>query len=159
MGEDFGYVNFYYGVSACVGRRVMAYGEPGTIVKDFGNYIGVVLDANPAAPPARYHPTDGIVYGDVVSYTPPKLSVRQAEAKRQYQEYLDADYGHDFHVWLGIDKPSVEYDHHGKCRMYRTGNAWKLSIYGEWCKTLKAAKASYKEALYKARREDAGYGT
>jgi hypothetical protein len=40
---SFEYVNFHYGVNACVGRRVVAYGEPGTIVKDLGHYIGVVL--------------------------------------------------------------------------------------------------------------------
>lgn len=63
---SFEYVNFHYGVNACVGRRVVAYGEPGTIVKDFGHYIGVVLDSAPHSSPGRYHPTDGIVYG-----TPP----------------------------------------------------------------------------------------
>lgn len=29
---SFEYINSQYGVNACVGRRVVAYGEPGTIV-------------------------------------------------------------------------------------------------------------------------------
>lgn len=29
---NFEYVNEYYGVNSCFGRRVVAYGEPGTVV-------------------------------------------------------------------------------------------------------------------------------
>lgn len=154
MSTDFGYVNFHYGVNACVGRRVVAYGEPGTIVRDFGQYIGVVLDTAPHSAPERYHPTDGIVYGDVVDYEPPKLNARKHQAKRNYQEFQDADCGYDFHDWLGIDKPRVDYSN-GKWRMYRIGNPWDISIYGEWCDTKKAAKASYKEALRKSKERAA----
>lgn len=149
--SNFEYVNQYYGVSACVGRRVVAYGEPGTIVKDYGQYIGIVLDTAPHALPERYHPTDGIEYGDVVEYVLPKLSARKYEAKRKFQEYLDADSGHDFHEWLGINRPEVEYDRNGNCRMYRLGNYRDASVYGEWKPTKKEAKASYKEALRKYR--------
>ncbi|QTP13418.1 hypothetical protein [Serratia symbiotica] len=38
----FDHINTHYGVNACIGRRVIAYGKPGTIVKDFGHYIGIV---------------------------------------------------------------------------------------------------------------------
>ncbi|NDO80151.1 hypothetical protein CJP72_04985 [Citrobacter sp. NCU1] len=144
---SFEYINFQYGVTACVGRRVIAYGEHGTIVKDFGHYIGVVLDTAPHSSPERYHPTDGIVYGDVVDYEPPKISARKHKAKCNYQEYLDADCGYEFHEWLGINKPCVDYDHKGNCRMYRIGNYRDVSIYGEWKPTKKEAKASYKEKL------------
>lgn len=150
MNEDFGYVNFHYGVNACVGRRVVAYGKPGTIVKDYGHYIGVVLDSAPHDSPGRYHPTDGIIYGEVVDYKPPKLNSRKRTAKRNYQEFQDADCGYDFHEWLGIDKPRVDYDN-GKFRMYRISYDWKPSIYGEWRDTQKAAKASYKDALRKSK--------
>lgn len=149
--STFDYINHHYGVNACVGRRVIAYGRPGTIVRDFGNYIGIVLDATPYADPESYHPTDGIEYGDVVDYVPPKLTGRQQAAKCNYQEYLDADYGHDFAEWLGINVPQVEYNGRGECRMSRLGNYRDSSIYGEWCKTKKAAKASYKDALKKYR--------
>lgn len=147
--SNFEYVNQYYGVSACVGRRVVAYGEPGTIVKDYGQYIGIVLDTAPHASPERYHPTDGIEYGDVVDYEPPSMNARQYQAKRNYQEFLDADCGYEFHEFLGIEKPLIDYAYNGKCRMYRIGNYRNASIYGEWKPTKKEAKASYKEALRK----------
>lgn len=144
---SFEYVNFHYGVNACVGRRVVAYGEPGTIVKDFGHYIGVVLDSAPQSSPDRYHPTDGIVYGEVVDYVPPKMSARQRKARSKYQDFQDSECGNDFHEWLGINKPRVDYDRNGNCRMYRIGDYRDVSIYGEWRKTKKQAKASYKDAL------------
>ena len=144
---SFEYVNEYYGVNACVGRRVVAYGESGTIVRDFGQYIGIVLDTAPHSVPDRYHPVDGIVYGEVVNYEPPKYTARQHKAKSNYQDFQYAECGYDFHEWLGINKPRVDYDRNGNCRMYRFGNYRDVSIYGEWCKTKKAAKASYKAAL------------
>lgn len=151
---SFEYVNEHYGVNACVGRRVVAYGEPGTIVRDFGQYIGIVLDTAPHAAPERYHPIDGIVYGEVVDYEPPKMNARKYAAKRNYQEFQDADCGYDFHEWLGINKPRVDYDHYGNCRMYRIGNYRDVSIYGEWCKTKKYAKASYKAKLRESKGAD-----
>lgn len=146
----FEYVNKHYGVSACVGRRVIAYGEPGTIVKDFGYYIGIVLDTSPHAAPERYHPLDGIEYGDVVEYEPPKLNARQYASKRNYNEYLDADSGQNFAEWLGIYVPEFEYHTMaGKslCRMFRRGPYGARDVQGNWCSTQKAAKASYKQAL------------
>lgn len=153
MSENFEYVNQHYGVNACVGRRVVAYGCAGTITKDFGQYIGIVLDTAPHSAPERYHPTDGIEYGEVIDYEPPKINARQYQAKCNYQEFLDEDCSYEFHEWLGIEKPRMDYGHHGKFRMYRTGKAGYMSVYGEWCDTQKAAKASYKEAL-KKRQED-----
>lgn len=145
--RPFKYVNQYYGVNACIGRRVVAYGEPAVIVKDFGNHIGIVLDSNPQSAPEPYHPVDGIEYGEIIDYQPRKLNFRKEIGKRKYQEYLDADYGGSFSEWLGIETPYVEYDHKGQCRMCRIGNYWKISISGDWCRTKKAAKESYKKAL------------
>jgi len=158
MSENFEYVNQYYGVNACIGRRVVAYGCAGTITKDFGQYIGIVLDTAPHSEPERYHPTDGIEYGDVIEYTPPKMTSRQAAAKRKYGDYLDADYGHGFGEWLGIQLPEYEYRettrYKYEYRMVRHSRAYWDSYYdicGEWRPTKKAAKASYKEALKKHR--------
>lgn len=149
---SFEYVNTHYGVNACIGRRVMAYGCAGTITKDFGHYIGIVLDTAPHAAAERYHPTDGIEYGEIIEYTPPKLNSRQSTAKRNYGEYLDADYGHSFAEWLGINMPEFEY-FNGKIRMLRRCWDYSTDVAGEWRDTHKSAKASYKEAL-KKRRED-----
>jgi len=148
MSENFEYVNQHYGVNACVGRRVVAYGYTGTITKDFGHYIGIALDTAPHSAPERYHPTDGIEYGEVVDYEPPKINARQYQAKCNYQEFLDADSGHCFGEWLGINLPEFEY-FNGKIRMLRRCWDYSTDISGEWCKTKKTAKASYKEALKK----------
>lgn len=77
------------------------------------------------------------------------------EPKKQtkYDEYLDADTCITFAEWLGIKLPEYEWRKRGnkyEYRMYReTRNQyWHLTrIEGEWMPTMKAAKASYKEAL------------
>lgn len=60
--NDFDYVIRNYGVPACIDRRVIAYGKPGTIVEARGNYIGIHLDGDPSGVALNYHPTDGIIY-------------------------------------------------------------------------------------------------
>lgn len=71
----------------------------------------------------------------------------------KYDEYLDADTCITFSEWLGIKLPEYEWRKRGnkyEYRMYReTRNQyWHLTrIEGEWMHTMKAAKASYKEAL------------
>jgi hypothetical protein len=52
------YVRQYYGVPACIGRRVMVYSKPGIIAEDRGNYIGVNLDTDKPGRVSNYHPTD-----------------------------------------------------------------------------------------------------
>ena len=42
--NDFDYINKTYGVNACIGRRVIVYGDPGTIIKDCGHHLGVNFD-------------------------------------------------------------------------------------------------------------------
>lgn len=51
---DFDYVRQHYGVPACRGRRVVAYGKPGVITTDFAHYIGIVLDEDAKRRPGRY---------------------------------------------------------------------------------------------------------
>ncbi|WP_256823448.1 MULTISPECIES: hypothetical protein [unclassified Pseudomonas] len=76
----------------------------------------------------------------------------------RYEQFQSEDTGLDFHEWLGIEKPKVEYrercrilGHEAGCRMH-TDRAT-----GEWCKTKKEAKASYKAVLAatKAKRLEA----
>lgn len=148
MKSNFEWINQHYGVNACIGRRVIAYGSPGTITKDMGNHIGIVLDSAPDREPGPYHPTDGIVYGDVVAYKPPKVSA----STLRYRDYWHSESSLSFAEWLGIDVPKREYGYHwdnrDKVRL-RSNRAC-----GEFCKTVKDAKASYKQALeaYKARQ-------
>ena len=77
------YVQQYYGVPACIGRRVTCYGKPGIIVEDRGHYIGVTLDEQKPGTVNNYHPTDGIVYGEMGRIR--KMTRSQA----RYRRYLD----------------------------------------------------------------------
>jgi len=89
---------------------------------------------------------------------PPKLT--------KYGEYMDADYGHSFAEWLGINLPRVEWNYKfGKDALYRyVRNDWqhRTDIAGEWKPTKKEAKATYKAALRakkaKQRQLEAAYG-
>ena len=91
------YVKDYYGVPACIGRRVVAYGKPGIIAEDRGNYIGINLDSDRPGEVNNYHPVDGIEYGEMGKVRP------MTRAQRRYREYQDADwYGGSFADWLGI---------------------------------------------------------
>lgn len=56
------YVREYYGVPACIGRRVIAYGKSGIISEDRGHYIGITLDSEKPGTVNNYHPVDGIEY-------------------------------------------------------------------------------------------------
>jgi hypothetical protein len=72
----------YYGVPACIGRRVVADGKPGIIAEDRGNYIGILLDSDKPGKVNNYHPCDGIGYLGMGK-------VRQGTAsQRRYAEYL-----------------------------------------------------------------------
>jgi len=83
---DCKYVREHYGVPACIGRRVVAYGNPGIIVEDRGNYIGVTLDSEKPGTVSNYHPTDGIEYGEMGIIRP--MSRSQARYRR-FLEYGD----------------------------------------------------------------------
>jgi len=92
------YVRQYYGVPACIGRRVTCYGKPGIIVEDRGNYIGVTLDEQKPGTVRNYHPTDGIVYGEMGRIR--KMTRSQA----RYNEYRKfADCFEDFRHFLMYD--------------------------------------------------------
>uniref|UniRef100_A0AAU6W1S0 Uncharacterized protein n=1 Tax=Pseudomonas phage Touem01 TaxID=3138548 RepID=A0AAU6W1S0_9VIRU len=165
IGAPCTYVQRHYGVPACIGRRVIAYGKPGTITSDFGHYVGIVLDDSSKRKPGRYHPTDGIVYGDMADKLP------KHPRQTNYDKFCDEDCGYSFEEWLNINKPQyqeraciermgVEYR---MVRYYRGSfysryphrkiHHWQLQedveVHGEWVATKPEAKASYKVALYK----------
>jgi hypothetical protein len=99
------YVAQYYGVPACIGRRVIAYGKPGIISEDRGNYIGVTLDSQKPGTVNNYHPCDGIEYGEMGKVRP------MTRSQRRYAEYMAADwFGDGFSAWLGIrEKPKYSF--------------------------------------------------
>jgi len=74
--------------------------------------------------------------------------------RNNYTEFTDADSGHSFGEWLGINLPRVDCRRAAKgweYRMYRqdrhyTWGSWG-AVSGDWKPTNKEAKASYKEAL------------
>lgn len=112
-----------------VRRPAPAFCDPGDIVfyvTEAGRYFA--LDALPPPEPPR--------------------------KKSNYQKFLDDDYGHSFAEWLGIEVPRRERKNYvwssdpqyGWVRLRTSRDT------GEYCKTLKEAKASYKAAL-KARKQ------
>lgn len=80
MNNNCEYVRKYYGVPACIGRRVVCYGQSGIITEDRGNYIGVTLDIDKPGRVGNYHPTDGIEYGEMGEVR--KMTRSQARYKR-----------------------------------------------------------------------------
>ncbi|MBA7934061.1 hypothetical protein HV127_22860 [Klebsiella sp. RHBSTW-00215] len=116
---------------------------------------------------ATSRPAPGFVGGGIIYSVTDKgeelaiSSLPEHKKKTRYEEYLDADSCLPFGEWLlGYQLPEVEYDRHGKCRMFRCSydasyGYPRRDIQGEWCPTKKAAKASYKEALSKSKQERA----
>ena len=91
--NDFDYVREYYGVPACIGRRVIAYGKPGIVAEDRGNYIGILLDSDKPGNVNNYHPCDGI------KYLPEIGKVRQpGRSQARYQRFLE--YSDGFNTFL-----------------------------------------------------------
>ena len=83
----------------------------------------------------------------------------------RYGDYLDADSCLTFGEYLaGTRLPEFEHRAAGflsgkyEYRMYRRVTRWfgsERDVQGEWCPTMKAAKASYKVALRKSKQESA----
>lgn len=81
--KDFGYIISTYGVPACVGRRVIAHGNAGTIIRDMGNYIGVNFDSDKPGVAKPCHPTDEVEY---LGMSEPRKPTR---SQQRYLDYLD----------------------------------------------------------------------
>ncbi|PKI19378.1 hypothetical protein [Pseudomonas monteilii] len=150
IGTPFEYVQQYYQVPACIGRRVVAYGKPGVITDDFGHYIGITLDESTKRRPGRYHPVDGIEYGEMADRLP------KQPRYTNWDRYNDEDWSCGFREFLGINRPHRERRKHEgqwQYRMYRSRSGYEGSrdrdVEGEWCSTAPLAKASYKAALNK----------
>ena len=86
------YVRRSYGVPACIGRRVIAYGKPGIIAEDRGHYIGILLDQDKPGSVNNYHPTEGIEYLEEIGKVRP-----MTRSQKRYEAYLCCgDYFDDF---------------------------------------------------------------
>ncbi len=101
------YVQKAYGVPACIGRRVIAYGKPGIIAEDRGHYIGVNLDEEKAGVVNNYHPEDGIVYGEM------GIARRPTKSQGRYQDFLRSDCGESFGEWLHRNWWNEKIDRYG----------------------------------------------
>lgn len=77
------YVAKHYGVPACIGRRVVAYGKHGVIAEDRGRYIGVNLDSDKPGVISTYHPTDQVQYLGMGKVR------RRTKSQERYQRYLE----------------------------------------------------------------------
>ena len=104
------YVRNYYKVPAEIGRRVIAYGEPGIIAEDRGHYIGVTLDSDKPGRVSNYHPTDGIEYLGMGTVRKPTRS------QKRYRDFLASDCGNSFAEWLGISAVLPECVQPGKTK-------------------------------------------
>ena len=82
----------------------------------------------------------------------------EPKKRTRYDDYLHSEVCESFAEWLGIELPIYEQREVGRYkyeyRMVRRSRAYWDSYYdiqGEWKPTMKAAKASYKEALRKSK--------
>lgn len=99
------YVREYYGVPAEIGRRVIAYGKPGVIAADRGNYIGINLDSDKPGDINNYHPVDGIEYGKMGKV---RKMTRSQQRYRDYQEVSDCY--ENFHHYLKCKEEERRYN-------------------------------------------------
>ena len=78
------YVEKYYGVPACVGRRVIVHGRPGIIAEDQGHYIGVNFDSDKPDIIYPVHPTDDVKYLEIGKIR------KMTRSQRRYLDYRKA---------------------------------------------------------------------
>lgn len=91
------YVRKYYGVNACIGRRVIVHGNQGVIAEDRGHYIGVNFDKDKPSDIYNVHPTDGVIYGEMGKIR------KMTRSQKRYRDYLRSDVDCTFAEWLGIE--------------------------------------------------------
>lgn len=77
------YVRDYYGVPACIGRRVTVGGRPGVIAEDRGHYIGVNFDSDKPGVIHNAHPTSEVEYLGMGTVRP------ITRAQRRYLRWLE----------------------------------------------------------------------
>jgi hypothetical protein len=92
------YVQQFYGVPACIGRRVKVYDKPGIIAEDRGHYIGVNFDEDKPGVVHNAHPMDHVEYGEMGKIRP------MTRGQARYQRYLEyGDWFNNFKEFLQWD--------------------------------------------------------
>ena len=92
--KAFEYIINYYGVPACIGRKVVCSERPGIIVEDKGQYLGVVFDDDKPNLIYPVHPTSNVEYkgmGIVRKMTP---------SQKRYKDFLKLDTSLTFKEYL-----------------------------------------------------------
>ena len=96
---DCEYIRNYYGVPACIGRRVIVHGKPGIIYEDRGHYIGVNFDVDKPGVVFNAHPTDNVEYLEIGELR------KMTKSQKRYRDYLEvADCFDSFADYLGIGR-------------------------------------------------------
>ena len=90
------YVREYYGVDACIGRRIKFKDREGTIAEDRGHYIGVNFDDEKAGVVLNVHPTDHVEYLGMGKIR------KMTRAQKNYQDYLKSECNESFAEWMGF---------------------------------------------------------
>lgn len=123
----------------------------------------LVFDGFATSRPAPEFAGGGTLYHVTEKGEAAAISALPEPKKRtRYDEYLHSEVCESFSEWLGIELPIYEEREVGRYkyeyRMVRLSRAYWDSYYdiqGEWKPTMKAAKASYKEALRKSKERAA----
>jgi hypothetical protein len=84
--NDYNYIINYYNVPAQTGRRITMSQRKGTIVCDYGHYLGVVFDDNCKTNISRVHPTHEMTYHHEIVPSPLK---QLSPGQKRYQRFLE----------------------------------------------------------------------
>nr|WP_154325084.1 hypothetical protein [Pantoea sp. 201603H] len=127
---------------------------------DNASWLELVEEGYATSRPAPAFVGGGVIYHVTEKGQAAAISALPVPKKpTAYDQYLDADSCMSFSEWLlGYKLPEVEYNRDGQCRMFRCSydaeyGYPRRDIEGDWCRTKKEAKASYKEALKRSKGE------
>ena len=76
----------------------------------------------------------------------PEEHNKSSKSNWKYKEYIDNDYHNHFSDYLGIQLPKREYGSFPQSGVRYVSTKYR-DVNGEYCKTIKEAKKSYKEKL------------
>lgn len=86
--QPFEWHNKYYGLNIQLGKDVIREGRKGTVNKDLGNYVGVIMHDDKNFETLIVHPME-LTYLDTFTDTR-TLRCKNWRAKQRYQDYREA---------------------------------------------------------------------